>query len=132
MDQLQRIGWRDRALLIAACVAGFAAVSLVVRDAVAGDQKTDVVEQAPETAKSTEMAALKRRVETLEARVKELETSRARISAVEALPVPPPGVGPHVPDNWVEQDFNGIEFYLVPTEQAQRAVAPPATQPTTP
>ncbi len=71
------------------------------------------------------------RIEKLEARVAELE-KRQKVIAVPQTPSLPKGEGwivvpqprslpkGHVPKGWVEKEFNGIPYYIVPLDEGKR------------
>lgn len=63
---------------------------------------------------------LLKRIEKLEARVKELEQLVPR-TVVPASITPPPQFVPNVPRHWIPQEFNGQTYYIIPLTKAPQA-----------
>ena len=67
-----------------------------------------------------EIAALRKRIELLEARIQRLELQRTVITTT--IPGRPAPFLPHirtVPPNWTEREINGMKYYIVPLESGQ-------------
>jgi hypothetical protein len=73
-------------------------------------------------AKPSRFEQLLERVERLEARVAELE-KQTRVLVVPRATAPAKPRG-RVPEGWVEKEFNGVPYYIVPCDEKDAAVAP--------